>query len=178
MLAANPANHTSAPSKASKPATFKPNAAALRKARAMANGDEPERILQQAFRFHQAQKILKSSPNDQHEALVPPVCVLEAITIELYLTGCANQTRQRLEAMWSVYALQRGEAFKQVELAIEPELTSALAAGRRAFELIRYWHEDPDEDCVFYLGALPNMLFEIAFGLRPDWAKPPNSKNK
>jgi hypothetical protein len=75
--------------------------------------------------------------------------------------------------MWSDYAQQRGEAFKQVGLTIEPELTSALAAGRRAFELIRYWHEDPDEDCVFYLGALPNMLFEIAFELRPDWAKPP-----
>jgi len=51
----------------------------------MANGDEPERILQQAMRFHQAQKILESSPNDQREALVQPVCVLAAFTIELLL---------------------------------------------------------------------------------------------
>jgi hypothetical protein len=38
----------------------------------MADGDEPERIFQQAIRLHQAQQLLESSPNDQREALVQP----------------------------------------------------------------------------------------------------------
>ena len=156
--------------------------------RAMANGDEPERIFRQAIRFHQAQK----SPDDQREVLVQPVCVVAAFTIELMLKCLIRieggsppsihelddlfnllsaPTRKRLEAMWSVYAQQRGQAFKQVGLTIEPELTLALAVGRKGFELIRYWHEDPDEDCVFYLGALPDMLMSVALDLRPDWAK-------
>ena len=51
----------------------------------MADGDEPERIFEQAIRFYQAQQILKSSPADQREALVQPVCVLAAFTTELLL---------------------------------------------------------------------------------------------
>jgi HEPN domain-containing protein len=159
----------------------------------MADGDEPERIFQQAIRFHQAQKILERSPDDQREALVQPVCVLAAFTIELLLKCLIRieggvpprdhdllelfkllsaPTRERLEAMWSDYVQHRGEAFEQVGVAIEPELTSALAAGRKGFEVIRYWHEEPEEDCVFYLTALPTMLFTVAFELRPDWAEP------
>ena len=161
----------------------------------MANGDEPERILQQAMRFHQPQKILESSPNDQREALVQPVCVLAAFTIELLLKCLicfeggsppskhelddlfnllSAPTRERLEAMWldHVQSLPDSttDAFKQAGLTIEPELTSALTAGRKAFQRIRYWHED-GEDFVFYLGDLPKMLFEIAFELRPELGK-------
>ena len=146
----------------------KPETAALRKARAMANGDEPERIFQQAVGFHQAQKILmESSPNDQREALVPPVCVLAAFTSELMLKCliCIERgspprghdllalfneltapTRKRLEVMWTDYVQHHPDraAFKKAEVTMEPELTSALAAGRKGFEVIRYWHEEPD----------------------------------
>ena len=171
--------------------------------RAMANGDEPERIFRQAIRFHQAQKILMKSPDDQREVLVQPVCVVAAFTIELMLKcliriegGSPPQihdlldlfnrlrapTRERLEAIWSDYVQQLTpntiEAFKQVGVTIEPQLISALAAGRRAFELIRYWHEDPDEDYAFYLGALPNMLMKVVFDLRPDWAEPANKSGR
>jgi hypothetical protein len=159
----------------------------------MADRDEPEHIFRQAIRFHQAQKMLERSPNEQREALVQPVCVLAAFTIELLLKCLirieggspprdhdllelfnllSTPTRERLKAMWSDYAQQRGAAFKQVGVLIEPELTLALAAGRKGFEVIRYWHEEPQEDCVFYLTALPTMLFTVAFELRPDWAEP------
>jgi HEPN domain-containing protein len=155
--------------------------------------DEPERIFQQAIRFHQAQKILERSPDDQREALVQPVCVLAAFTTELLLKCLIRikggspprdhdllelfkllsaPTRERLAAMWSDYVQHRGEAFEQVGVTIEPELTSALAAGRKGFEVIRYWREEPEEDCVFYLTALPTMLFTVAFELRPNWAEP------
>jgi hypothetical protein len=82
-------------------------------------------------------------------------------------------TRERLEAMWTNYVQHHPDraALKQVGVTIEPELTSALAAGRKGFEVIRYWYEDPKEDCAFYLTALPNMLFMVAFELRPDWAQ-------
>src|SRR5215471_8695907 len=162
----------------------------------MADGDEPERIFQQAIRFHQAQQILESSPNDQREALVQPVCVLAAFTIELLLKCLicieggsppppihelddlfnllSAPTRARLEAMWRDYVqslpAETTEPFEQIGVTIEAELTSALTAGRKAFQRIRYWHEEPGEDFVFYLGALPTMLFEIVFELRPDWA--------
>jgi len=56
----------------------------------MAADDEPERIFQQAFRFHRAQRLLmESSPNDQR-ALVYPICVLAAFTIELLLKCLAD----------------------------------------------------------------------------------------
>jgi len=171
----------------------------------MANGDEPERILQQAFSLHKAQQILREKKTGDHDeavALVMTTSLLQAFTIEL-LFKClirvegrsppqihdllclfnllSAPTRGRLEAMWRDYVqsqpAETTEPFKQAGVTIEPELSSALAAGRRAFERIRYWHEEPGEDFVFYLGALPNMLFEIAFELRLDWAAP-NSKNK
>jgi HEPN domain-containing protein len=165
----------------------------------MADDDKAERIFLQAIRFHHAQKlVMESSPNDQREALVQPVCVLAAFTIELLLKCLIRieggtpprdhdllelfnllsaSTRERLEAMWRHYVQsQRAETtepFEQIGTTIEPELTSALAAGRKGFEVVRYWHEEPQEDCVFYLTELPNMLFEVAFELRPDWAQPP-----
>ena len=161
----------------------------------MAEGDEPEHIFRQAIRFHQAQKILERSPNDQREALVQPVCVLAAFTIEL-LFKClirieggsppsihelddlfkllSAPTRERLEAMWRDYVqslpAETTEPFKRIGVTIKPELASALTAGRKAFQRIRYWHEEPGEDFVFYLGDLPTMLFTVVFELRPDWA--------
>ena len=165
----------------------------------MTNGDEPERILQQAFSLHKAQQILREKKTGDHDeavALVMTTSLLQAFTIEL-LFKClirvegrsppqihdllclfnllSAPTRGRLEAMWRDYVqsqpAETTEPFKQAGVTIEPELSSALAAGRRAFERIRYWHEEPGEDFVFYLGALPNMLFEIAFELRPELGK-------
>jgi HEPN domain-containing protein len=163
----------------------------------MADGDEPERIFEQAIRFHQAQQILKSSPNDQREALVQLVCVLAAFTIELLLKCLIRieggrppsihelddlfnllsaPTRERLEAMWRDYVhampAETTEPFKRIGVTIEPELTSALTAGRKAFQRIRYWHEEAGDDFVFYLGDLPTMLFTVAFELRSDWGEP------
>jgi HEPN domain-containing protein len=163
----------------------------------MGDGDEPERIFQQAIRFHQAQTLLMEiSPNDQRELLAPPVCVLAAFTIELMLKCLIRieggipprehdllclfnllsaPTRERLEAMWRDYVqslpAETTEPFEQAGWPIQSELPSALAAARRGFEVIRYWHEDPDEDCPFYLTELPKMLKSVAFELRPDWAR-------
>jgi hypothetical protein len=165
----------------------------------MADGDEPERIFQQAISLLKAQQILKEKKTDDHDevvALVMTTSLLQAFTIELLLKCLIRveggtpprdhdlldlfnllsaPTRERLEAMWRGYVqsqpAETTEPFEQIGVTIEPELTSALAAGRRAFQRIRYLHEEPGEDFVFYLGALPKMLFEVAFELRPDWAQ-------
>jgi HEPN domain-containing protein len=158
----------------------------------MAGDDEPERIFRQAIRFHRAQRILmESSPNEERGALLYPICVLAAFTVELLLkcliriegrdppqihdllclfNQLSASTQEQLAAMWSDYAQHRVEALRQAGVKIEPELTAALAAGRKGFEVIRYAHEEPEEDCVFYLTALPNMLIKVALVIRPDWA--------
>jgi HEPN domain-containing protein len=165
----------------------------------MADGDEPKRILQQAAGFYMVEQLLMAKePANRNEAvgLAMTTCLLQAFTSELMLKcliriegGSPRRihdllelfnllsapTRERLEAMWTDYVQRypdQAEAFKQVRVTLEPELTSALAAGRNAFELIRYWHEDPDEEYVFYHGPSPRMLFLVAFDLRPDWAEP------
>jgi hypothetical protein len=167
--------------------------------------DEPKRILQQAAGFYKVEQILmEKEPDDRDEAvgLAMTTCLLQAFTSELMLkcliciergspprghdllalfNELSAPTRRRVEAMWTEYVQRypdQAGAFKQFGVTIEPELTSALAAGRKAFELIRYWHENPDEEYVFYLGALPNMLFRVAFELRPDWARPPHSNTR
>ena len=160
----------------------------------MADDNQPERILQTAIAFYKVQQILKKKTPDDHDegvALTLTICLLQALTSELLLKCLIRieggtpprehdllclfnllsaPTRERVEAMWRDYVQHRVEAFRQDGMMIEPELTAALAAGRKGFEVIRYWHEEPDEDCAFYLTALPNKLFEVAFELRPDWA--------
>jgi hypothetical protein len=162
--------------------------------------DEAKRILQQAAGFYRVEQMLiDREPHDREEAvaLAMTTCLLQAFTSELFLKCLiaieggapprshdlldlfnllSTPTRKRLEGMWFDYVQRhpdQNEAYKQLGVTIEPELTSALASGRRAFELIRYWHEDPDEEYVFYLGPLPNMLGRVVFELRPDWAQPP-----
>ena len=164
--------------------------------------DEPKRILQQAAGFYKVeQHLVAKEPADRDEAvgLAMTTCLLQAFISELMLKCliCIERgftprghdllalfneltapTRTRLEVMWTDYVGRypdQSEAAKEIGVTIEPTLTSALAAGMRAFELIRYWYEDPDEQYVFYLGALPRMLFLVAFELRPDWAAPPAS---
>jgi hypothetical protein len=164
----------------------------------MADADEPERIFRQAISLLKAQQILKEKKTDDHDeavALVTTTSLLQAFTIELLLkclirieggspprehdllclfSLLSAPTRKRLEVMWRGYVQslppETTEPFEKRGVKIEPELASALAVGRQAFQRIRYWHEEPGEDFVFYLGTLPNMLFEVAFELRPDWA--------
>jgi hypothetical protein len=162
--------------------------------------DEPERIFRQAISLLTAQRILKEKKTDDHDeavALVMTTSLLQAFTIELLLKCLIRiegrsrpqihdllclfnllsaPTRERLEAMWRdhVHCLpaETTEPFEKIGVRIEPELTAPLAAGRRAFQRIRYLHEEPGEDFVFYLGALTKMLKKVAFELRPEWAEP------
>jgi hypothetical protein len=162
----------------------------------MVDGDEPERIFQQAIIFYKAQAVLRNKkPDDptEEEALTITICLLQAFICELLLKCLIRieggtpprehdllclfnllsaPTRERLEVMWRDYVQTHPDpaALKQAGVTVEPELTAALEAGRMAFERIRYFHEEHHEDFVFYLGALLTMLFKVAFALRPDWS--------
>ena len=160
----------------------------------------PESIFLQAVSFHEAQKLLLEQVPDHYSvrarALAPPVCVLAAFTSELLLKCLicieggypprthdllalfkmlSNPTRKRLKEMWAdhirFYGAKADEFKKATGITFEPDVLLALAAGRKAFDLIRYQHEGRNEEYSFYLGALPDMLKRIAFELRPDWAK-------
>jgi HEPN domain-containing protein len=161
----------------------------------MAGDDEPERIFQQATIFYKAQAVLrkkKPDDRDEEEALTITICFLQAFIGELLLKcliriegGTPPQihdllclfnllsapTRERLEVMWRDYVQTHPDpaALKRAGVLVEPELTSALAAGRKGFERIRYFHEEHHEDFVFYLGALLPMLMRVAVVLRPNW---------
>jgi hypothetical protein len=129
-------------------------------------------------------------------AMTAPVGVLSAFACELFLKClvCVErgdqphghdllalfnllsaQTRERLSEMWASHAQKYQDKVQEFSamhgLTFETELVAALKTGRRAFDLIRYRHEERGEEFAFYLGALPYMLRNRAFELRPDWAE-------
>ena len=157
----------------------------------------PESIFQHAAKFRLAQKVLDSvALGDPYGgALAEPLCVLAAFTTELmfkcliYVEGgspppthdllelferLSGPTRERLEAMWTDFVRLHPDEVEEFErgsgAALDPELRLALAAGRKAFEQIRYFYEGP-KDFAFYLSRLPDMLAKVVFELRPDWAQ-------
>ena len=104
----------------------------------------------------------KTDDHDEAVALVMTTSLLQAFTIELLLkclirveggspppihdllclfNQLSAPTRERLAAMWFDYVqsqpAETTEPFKKIGVKIEPELTLALAAGRRAFQRIR-----------------------------------------
>jgi hypothetical protein len=152
------------------------------------SGVSPESVFRQAVGFYSALQILMKKKNSVE--LVAPVCVLAAFTIELMFKCliCIERdrspprghdllalfdklsapTRERLEAKWAHYV----QTHRHPAIPRGLELRSELAKGREAFELIRYMHEGPPkEDFAFFLCDLPDMLIQVVFELRPDWAR-------
>jgi hypothetical protein len=157
------------------------------------SGVSPESIFQQAVGFQRALRILMETKG--RPELVPPVCALAAFTIELMFKcliciergspphghdllalfdDVSAPTRKRLEAKWADYV----QRHRHPLIPREQELRSAIAKGRKGFELIRYWHEEPKEEFSFFLCDLPDMLVEVAYELRPDWAPHPPQQGR
>jgi hypothetical protein len=76
--------------------------------------------------------------------------------------------------MWDDYAITHADRRPEIESIIGSpvarDLPTALRLGSKTFELARYYYEE-QEEFVFYIGALPDMLGKACFELRPDWAK-------
>ena len=160
---------------------------------------EPEKIFHHAVSFYGAQKVLLRSidvaiGSPEAQSLMIPTATLSAFTCELFLKclicierGYApdghnlrdlfdllsGKTRKRIQDRWDDYAKKYEHRWVERERLTGPiarDLPSALSAGSKAFELLRYMHEE-GEGFQFYIGALPDMLVRVAFELRPDWAK-------
>jgi HEPN domain-containing protein len=158
---------------------------------------DPSKIFVQAHRFFRATKMLYEKAKDDPlgpDELVLPAATLSAFTCELFLKcliciesgdvprghnlqalfeKLSVSTKARVEEMWDEYAKHMAPSWDQGELdmglKIARDLPSAISAGSRAFELIRYRHEDHPDDFQYNLDVLPHMLGCIAFELRPDW---------
>jgi len=115
----------------------------------MANGDEPERILQQAISCYKVVQILKEKPDDRNEAVALVVCLLEAFTSELLLKclirieGVEHRIRMRS---------QRSERLQFPILGVAPK-----RAGRE-IRLIVHGHGSSHLLSISEFGRMPAIL--------------------
>jgi hypothetical protein len=155
------------------------------------------KIFLQAHSYFQAQELIyerwKHDPR-MLQSFAIPASTLGAFSCELFLkclvcveTGSVpkghnlrklfdlltRKTRERLAELWDGYAVDRAAQWDQIERksgkVVARDLPSAISAGSRAFELIRYRYEKSDEDFQFYLDDLPHMLGFVALELKPEW---------
>src|SRR5262245_1548921 len=159
----------------------------------------PESIFLHATKFNKAYKVLV----DTGAALgtsetVARACGLAGVTSELMLKCLisleANSppdghdllplfdmlsagTQGRLQVKWAEHVQANRDEVDMVKreggVAVEPDLRLALEVGGKAFSVVRYWYEGRHREITFYLGALPDLLAEVALELRPDWAGRP-----
>jgi HEPN domain-containing protein len=158
---------------------------------------DPLKIFLHAHSYFQAQELIYAQVNGDKAALqayASPTTTLAALACEIFLkclvaieTGNAprghnlrnlfdqlsRRTRERLEELLVPYAEHRKEYWDYVErkatLVVARDLPSALSAGSRVFEIIRYRYEGTGENYHFYLDDLPHMLGKVALELKPEW---------
>jgi HEPN domain-containing protein len=158
---------------------------------------DPLEIFLHAHSYFQAQELIYAHIDGDEAALQAyafPTTTLAALACELFLkclvaieTGhvprghnlkklfdqLSRRTRERLEELWVPYAEYRKAHWDYVEqradIVVARDLPSALSAGSRVFEIIRYRYEDTGEDYRFYLDDLPHMLGKVALELKPEW---------
>ena len=159
---------------------------------------DPGEIFLHAVSFHLAFRVLsewKSPHPSGTRALYVPGSVVSAFTNELFLkvlicieTGhvpdghhllslfnrLSESTRNRIEELWNAYAVKYADRWIEIDLLagtpVARDLQTALKVASKTFELARY-HYERKEAFQFYLGALPDMLKQVVFELRPDWAR-------
>jgi hypothetical protein len=156
----------------------------------------PREIFLHGNGFHRTVQLVGAmnfSPQDGME-IASPMMVLSALNSELFFkclicieTGqipighnladlfqmLSETTRQRIDHIWQTEAVPLREKMwlaieKQIGEPIKRDLLSALVAGSRAFELIRYSYER-GEPITFYLNDLPTILGRVILEIKPDW---------
>lgn len=158
---------------------------------------DPFRIFVIGHNFLVAQHSLRDMGRASHDlmdSLALPTSVVSSFCCELYLkallhieTGTAlrghnlrklydalsRKTRVKLQGLWDEYVESVASEWNRIEKhtgeKIARDLPSALSAGSRAFELMRYRYEDSPEDFQYYLHALPHMLGCVMLELKPEW---------
>ena len=105
------------------------------------------------------------------KGIVPAGHHLAALYEEL-----ADDTQIRIEQKWDSEIIPlRADVWKAIEanskgkIVFELDLPSALQAGNRAFEHIRYNYEPESVNSDFYIGDLPALLMKIVLQIKPEW---------
>lgn len=129
--------------------------------------------------------------------LAQPAMVISALNSELFLkciicietgevpTGhnldvlfnkVSPETRDRIQHMWDTEVVPlRSAMWAKIEAQltehgpIKKDLHSALAAGSRSFERIRYSYEPNNKGGRFYISDLPRILGRVILQLKPEW---------
>jgi hypothetical protein len=109
------------------------------------------------------------------------VCIETGLTpqghyLDYLYSRVSQKIRSRIEYIWDTELVPFREAtWRKMEGAIgkgktlKRDLPSALKAGRRAFEKIRYSYEPTKKDTEFYISDLPRILGRVILELRPEW---------
>jgi hypothetical protein len=105
--------------------------------------------------------------------LVPPGHHLDELFEQLSL-----ETRARIEHIWkSEIVPMRDPMWTKIEEefgdgeTLKRDLPSAIRAGRRAFEKMRYGYEPDSKDTQFYISDLPRLLYYVILEKKPAWAR-------
>jgi hypothetical protein len=156
---------------------------------------DPFKIFIQAHNFFQAQELIYETQNGlmTFPGFAIPAATLGAFSCELFLKALvcietrkvpqghnlrklfdmlSKSTRNRLGELWDEYAVSRAPQWNVMERdrgrKVARDLPSALFAGSRAFEFLRYRYEEGQE-FQFFLDDLPHMLGMVALELKPEW---------
>lgn len=99
-----------------------------------------------------------------------------------YLDGLFDQlspeTRARIEHIWKTEIVPlRDPMWTSIEKnfgngeTLHRDLPSAIKAGRRAFEKMRYAYEPESKGSQFYIADLPRLLYYVILEKKPEWAR-------
>jgi hypothetical protein len=90
----------------------------------------------------------------------------------------APGTRARIEHIWdSEIVPMRNPMWTKTEEVfgkgdtLKRDLPSAIKAGRRAFEKMRYSYEPDSKDSQFIIGDLPRLLYYVILEKKPEWTR-------
>ena len=105
--------------------------------------------------------------------LVPPGHDLDELYEQL-----SPETRARCEEMWDTEVVPlRNPMWTKMEADVGKgeklmrDLPSAIKAGRRAFEKMRYSYEPKSKGSQFYISDLPHLLYLVILEKKPEWAR-------
>jgi hypothetical protein len=105
--------------------------------------------------------------------LVPPGHDLDDLYDQL-----SPETQARCEEMWDTEVVPlRDPMWKKMEKdvgkgdTLKRDLPSAIKAGRRAFEKMRYSYEPESKGSQFYISDLPRLLYRVILEKKPEWAR-------
>jgi hypothetical protein len=153
------------------------------------------KVFAQAENFHMAHNVLSERSDARLAAMVGyPAMVLSAFASELYLKCLlllekrhspnthdlkklfellSNPAQLRITNLWDEQVRRKKDYWTLLQQHAGPslalDLPSALAAGAKSFEIMRYIHEGTPQGFSFFLTDLPEVLRQSILEVQPLW---------